>query len=377
MQKLIITRETYKSHKQYSIYIKEILMHIAKSDDVYLSSRKNARCINLSNKQLKYFKAIFNLYKKIDFLLATPRKLKDLIQKENEICTNQLHWKTRPKKINKILVKIFGYDQGFSKGKIIHLKTIQDQTDTSKFKYIIQYSDHLPSNNYKWGAAKFLSSLNVKYCVYCNVGGPLEWDINKNKHSHLDHFYSKSDYPFLALTLRNLIPTCERCNVSEKGTQELPPNALNPYEGSFHESEIFHLQPLNDPNKLTIDTMINGFNKVRGKNYTINDLLLDPIPNAPLGQNADKLATFFKIIAKYQEINKDNDEINKYVIDEIYYFNKFHDKMITNLLLRLTPNERKINFYSQNPIFFIKESEINKIRFGKLIIDLCKEVGIR
>lgn len=63
-------------------------------------------------------------------------------------------------------------------------------------------------------ARKLIYNLaNVKTCPYCNRN---YLDVIDGKEYHttfeLDHFYNKDDYPMLAVSLYNLIPSCPSCN---------------------------------------------------------------------------------------------------------------------------------------------------------------------
>ena len=55
-------------------------------------------------------------------------------------------------------------------------------------------------------------------CAYCGVS-PLE--APGGPRHHLDHLLKISGYPFAGSDLRNLVPMCERCNVSYKGQDDL------------------------------------------------------------------------------------------------------------------------------------------------------------
>ncbi|UOX32724.1 hypothetical protein LXD69_11800 [Flavobacterium sediminilitoris] len=57
----------------------------------------------------------------------------------------------------------------------------------------------------------YFNDIGIKACVYCN--SQLTIVANK-KHAkfEVDHFYSKSDYPFLSISLCNLYPACASCN---------------------------------------------------------------------------------------------------------------------------------------------------------------------
>lgn len=57
----------------------------------------------------------------------------------------------------------------------------------------------------------YFNDIGIKACVYCN--SQLTIVANK-RHAkfEVDHFYPKSDYPFLSISLCNLYPACASCN---------------------------------------------------------------------------------------------------------------------------------------------------------------------
>mgnify|MGYP000006537395 CR=1 FL=1 len=57
-----------------------------------------------------------------------------------------------------------------------------------------------------------LNSLNLSVCPYCNRQYIFGTDNNRKVGAQFDHFYSKSKYPYLALSFYNLIPCCPTCN---------------------------------------------------------------------------------------------------------------------------------------------------------------------
>lgn len=68
-------------------------------------------------------------------------------------------------------------------------------------------------------------------CVYCNRNYVFTVDDENNNHitrPEFDHYLLKSKYPFFALSLYNLIPSCHICNSNCKGTKELSLE-MNPY----------------------------------------------------------------------------------------------------------------------------------------------------
>lgn len=90
---------------------------------------------------------------------------------------------------------------------------------------------------------KLLSSLHIKCCPYCNRQYITVWNDEKNKpHStaDLDHFYQKDTYPLFALSLFNLVPSCQICNSRMKGSKKIA--TLYPYEEGMDVFR-FHCEP--------------------------------------------------------------------------------------------------------------------------------------
>ena len=76
--------------------------------------------------------------------------------------------------------------------------------------------------------------LNVKSCPYCNSQYTLFIDKRVNGQYpkgvakfQFDHFFNKSDAPFLSMSLYNLIPSCAACNLAKHAGDMLV--ELNPY----------------------------------------------------------------------------------------------------------------------------------------------------
>ena len=87
-----------------------------------------------------------------------------------------------------------------------------------------------------------LNSLNLSVCPYCNRQYIFGTDNNRKVGAQFDHFYSKSKYPYLALSMYNLIPCCPTCNKA-KGEEFIE---INPYiEGFENNGKLMVDSPLN------------------------------------------------------------------------------------------------------------------------------------
>lgn len=59
----------------------------------------------------------------------------------------------------------------------------------------------------------FLNLLNIDTCVYCNRNYSLQFNLESNHaRAELDHWFPKGEFPILALSFYNLIPSCHSCN---------------------------------------------------------------------------------------------------------------------------------------------------------------------
>lgn len=91
-----------------------------------------------------------------------------------------------------------------------------------------------------WNAYIFLKELNISVCPYCNSQFIFVYEKTEGKkgrtRGNLDHFFDKSTYPFLALSIYNLVPSCKVCNSDFKGRKKVDlTNNYSPYEEGIVE----------------------------------------------------------------------------------------------------------------------------------------------
>lgn len=215
-----------------------------------------------------------------------------------------------------------------------------------------------------WSAYDLVSELDVSVCPYCNRSfvSILKSD-NKRTRPVLDHYYAKSLYPYLALSLFNLIPSCYVCNSSFKGdTDFYRQEAIYPYEEEFSDFAIFktdfnETEPydyrylLGISKKFQISIVNNATDKeIRNKiNTSVETFALDSIYN------------------KHQDVVRDlirNAFVNNNSrIDEIY--NSFPDlfKSREDVMQSLYLN-------------FLDKQNTGKRPLSKLTQDICREMGL-
>jgi hypothetical protein len=121
------------------------------------------------------------------------------------------------------------------------------------------YTSKMQSNGFAYRLAE---KLKVNVCPYCNrqfTFTVINSGLNLNRPS-FDHFIPKNQYPILALSFYNLIPSCTICNSTLKGdTVTLPSEFINPYLDDFEVDAIFRFKATSssaligkDPSSLSI-----------------------------------------------------------------------------------------------------------------------------
>lgn len=186
-----------------------------------------------------------------DLLISEPADLKKL----NDKLTRQLNSITnktdRPS--NKTLLRIFGYKQVFN-------------------------------TNSKSEAYWLSKQIESKTCVYCNrqYAFTIEKSTGINKTERLvrpsfDHWFDKSDYPLMSLSLCNLIPSCTTCNSSVKGQTRFDlATHIHPYvhEDGHPDITFKAILTTNIPLKWTVEIVTPAGSK---EERTVKDMRLQEI----------------------------------------------------------------------------------------------------
>lgn len=202
---------------------------------------------------------------------------------------------------------------------------------------------------------KFIRGLgNIDTCIYCNRSYIYSLYSSKKKKSikpELDHFYPKNDYPFLAVSFYNLIPSCQACN------------GIN----GKHKKDPFK-EGLVNPYLLKIDDFIFS--------YKINNIsIINPL------SGKSSIDVFLK-----KTIRAHSDIFN---LDELYSLH--HDHVLELIIKRKVKYNEKYRTYLKNYKSlkfsdveidrlvlgnYTKEKEIHKRPLAKLYQDIGRELGL-
>ena len=209
-----------------------------------------------------------------------------------------------------------------------------------------------------WGAFAFLKELNVRYCPYCNAETVYAISVQKggksvNIRSALDHFIPHAEYPFLGISLYNLVPACYRCNsqIKEQRNACLL-GCAHPYMHDLYAGYRFKVR--------TKDVLRLGYDETNPQ----FKLEIKKARNCESDQAKRLMVDFFDLGGVYNElyIPEAYD-----IIRRIRLFTPAYREMMRNSGLRRVSVSRAL--YGCDLV----QSHITKFRLSKLTIDLKRQ----
>lgn len=249
---------------------------------------------------------------------------------------------------------------GFKKGKLT-IQNIETMYNSLKafFKTqlggfynrifsVFDYDDFIKEKE-EWYAYSLTRELGINVCPYCNRNY-IHTSVSKHGRTRpeLDHFYPKSKYPFLSISLYNLTPSCHVCNSNLKGAKDFYiEKHLHPYQDNFLNDFRFEIVYRDD----SIDSIVPDVNA-----FDINLKILTEKPEiAELINNSNntfqftQLHNFHKDIA--QELLVRSVHYNKTKIDELKRL-LGDDKGINNEFLKrvIIGNYGDIGSFGKRPL---------------------------
>lgn len=204
------------------------LDHFAQDHYQYLIKETDIRN-NLLSRRNEPEAAIFNLFEHhleeiivgrpgdLENLIAILEIEADAIKNSYRQATPSLTASAAGRRFNELVFSVFDYDftsAGFTKRK----------------------------NGKK--AYEHVEKVGLDTCPYCNLS--FTYSISKKNgkaRPHLDHFFNKADYPYLAISFYNLIPSCYMCNSSLKGRKTFTTSShLHPFLESMEGVNVFRTE---------------------------------------------------------------------------------------------------------------------------------------
>ena len=180
-----------------------------------------------------------------------------------------------------------------------------------------------------WGAYKLTEALGVNICPYCNRNyvHTLEKDKGKTR-PELDHYYPQSRFPFLSLSIYNLIPSCHICNSNFKGSIDFyEKKHIHPYEDNLSDKFIFYIKMKNENDVTLTIPQLDDFS-IKMDTTTDDSDEIDKIENSKKTFRLEELYDFHKDIA--QEVLTKSIFYNETRLKELRDFKDSNGKEIFN-----------------------------------------------
>lgn len=271
-------------------------------------------------------------------------KFFDLFINEFEKC-----FSTPTEEQKAIILKLKNGDEETKKkfftGEILELEKLKTifgevnkKTNEFFFEFIEKNYKNFRNRTKKWGAYKYSKLLGVRTCPYCNMNYIYfykKMSGNGGLTAQIDYYYSKDSYPYLGLSIFNLIPCCSTCNQIKSSNKDKIEYPLINEEEFYFDEKIFILENTNE--------MIEQFLKI-GSAIEEEKIILKL-------KTEFELKDIFSLKTRY-----DN---HRYEIKELLIKNKaYSDGYLKNLSIYL----KKISNSPENG-----ERELKELIFGSKI----------
>ena len=198
----------------------------------------------------------------------------------------------------------------------------------------------LQTGNKDWNRHKLLSLIGIEICPYCqrNYISSYEESNDEKTTADLDHFYPKSLYPFLALSLYNFIPSCQICNSRFKGNKDTR-DSIYPYEEGFDELGV------------KFKTSKEVISEILGERYSDFYVKID-----------------YENLKNKEDGEKVKNSIENLGLDRVY--KKSHNQYIQNLLYNI---EKYLENYLENCVEMFESNVDKKKQLEEYFKDIVKE----
>ena len=113
-----------------------------------------------------------------------------------------------------------------------------DEKDEKKSKLLLERIFRYENFSNRKAAYKILKQMDVRVCPYCNRQYTVTLKSGEVR-PQFDHYYPKSLYPYLALSVFNLVPCCSICNMAKTKLDTDTDPILYPFSEEFGYDVFF------------------------------------------------------------------------------------------------------------------------------------------
>jgi hypothetical protein len=284
----------------------------------------------LKAKEIAIINYIISNYDKI--LLGTPNKLQSIKIKFDKSKWTKLIYGKQSTPFGNALLNAFGYKKRF--------RSIQSKG--------------------LWLA----SMLNLKVCPYCNSQYTL---VVKNSDGEalakfqFDHFFPKSKYPFLSISLYNLIPSCASCNHKKRDEDLNIKKHFHPYFNEIARFSQFRVSYPANPTKLTLRKALK---------MKLEDIDIDFISRY---RKTAKFVEEHNRIYDVTYLYKRHKDIAHQILINSILHGRFYQKSIRKIKGLFPDNNTLMKYVLGN---YLNKEEINERPLSKFTQDLAKQLRL-
>ena len=213
--------------------------------------------------------------------------------------------------------------------------------------------------NKNWGRHKLLFLMEIEVCPYCqrNYISSYEENNDEKTTADLDHFYPKSLYPFLALSLYNFIPSCQICNSRFKGNKDTR-DSIYPYEEGFDELGVKF--------KTSEEVIV----KILEERYSDFSVKIN-YENLKDEKNKEKVKKSIKNLRLDKVYEKSH---NQYIQNLLYNIEKYPENYLENCVEMFESNVDKKKQLEEYFKDIVKEPYRKRIENGEPLAKLTKDI---
>lgn len=283
-------------------------------------------------RRTKNYKNILNSYSIRDGNTVKEKKIadallaKEIIKKSSEKLYNFLYsgmigGHINPDNLRTLLTTSVGHD-ALQKLSFLPI-TLKEKQSKDLLEHVFRYEVFSKQK----GIYRLIMLMGVEVCPYCNrLFITTVAEKGKMIRPQLDHYRSKSEYPFLALSIMNLVPSCGVCNHTKGNDLR---EILYPYEDEMGSRCSFRIESKSDITVLT------------GSRFDDKELTIQLVQNdtaSLLGERIKESIDLLKLSELYQSHKG-------YISDLLLQRYVFTDEMIKDIadsLPKLFDNETEV-----------------------------------
>lgn len=219
--------------------------------------------------------------------------------------------------------------------KLIH--TLIDQVNK-----IFDYPWFIDQETKPYNAYYLSKALDRYTCSYCNRQYTSTVITLKKKlisRPTLDHWFTKSKYPLLAVSFYNLVPSCYSCNSSIKGTVDLNlAQHIHPYVDINQSSEFYfdYQYTTLEGYRISIHDTANGTLAGSKTKNTLNTMFLDEVYNNNISELRDLITikknystSYIKIMEGLLKTRMNSAEVYRILFGVIYEAKDYHKRPLS------------------------------------------------